>query len=173
MSLTNVSMNVHGAKPKCFLPITPQSRDRFKETYCTHSTRLWDTTANAGPLQRIQPRAGVDRGSTRAGILNTGRLASEEIGIAIEEYVLAQNAHPANVVEVATGDSDRARLAEVEAASPAAAASNQCEIFRSMRNLTFDELNISFVGDKLESGLGSNNMLENFRPESVPAHSIR
>jgi hypothetical protein len=29
-----------------------------------------------------------------------------------------------------------------------------------MRNLTFDELNISFVGDKLESGLGSNNMLE-------------
>jgi hypothetical protein len=36
----------------------------------------------------------------------------------------------------------------------------QCKVFRNMENLRSDELSISFVGDKVESGLGQNNMLE-------------
>lgn len=35
-----------------------------------------------------------------------------------------------------------------------------CAVFRNMQNLTADELSISFVGDKSESGMGANNMLE-------------
>lgn len=35
-----------------------------------------------------------------------------------------------------------------------------CAAFRDMKNLTAEELSISFVGDKNESGMGANNMLE-------------
>jgi len=37
---------------------------------------------------------------------------------------------------------------------------NQCSIFKTMEKLTVDELTISFVGDKNESVMGANNMLE-------------
>lgn len=35
-----------------------------------------------------------------------------------------------------------------------------CAVFQAMTNLTADELSITFVGDKDESGMGANNMLE-------------
>lgn len=38
--------------------------------------------------------------------------------------------------------------------------SKPCAEFRAMKKLTADELSISFVGDKDESGMGANNMLE-------------
>ncbi len=38
--------------------------------------------------------------------------------------------------------------------------SNLCEVFRSMQNLTADEVSIAFVGDKTENGVEANNMLE-------------
>ena len=37
---------------------------------------------------------------------------------------------------------------------------NQCEIFRAMKSLTADEVSVTFVGDKTESGIGANSMLE-------------
>ena len=37
---------------------------------------------------------------------------------------------------------------------------NQCEIFRAMKILTADEVSVTFVGDKTESGIGANSMLE-------------
>lgn|GEM_PF-4382995 len=36
----------------------------------------------------------------------------------------------------------------------------QCEVFIAMKNLTPYEVSLTFVGDKAESGLGANNMLE-------------
>ena len=35
-----------------------------------------------------------------------------------------------------------------------------CSAFRSMKNLTADEISITFVGDKNEYGIGANNLLE-------------
>lgn len=40
------------------------------------------------------------------------------------------------------------------------ASRRQCEVFRAMPKLTADEVSIAFVGDKTESGIGANNMLE-------------
>ena len=37
---------------------------------------------------------------------------------------------------------------------------NQCAVFLAMKNLTADEVGITFVGDKAESGIGTNNLLE-------------
>lgn len=37
---------------------------------------------------------------------------------------------------------------------------NQCAVFLAMKNLTSDEVSITFVGDKTESGIGANNLLE-------------
>lgn len=37
---------------------------------------------------------------------------------------------------------------------------HQCNIFLAMKNLTADEISITFVGDKTESGIGVNNLLE-------------
>lgn len=37
---------------------------------------------------------------------------------------------------------------------------NQCPVFLAMKNLTADEVSITFVGDKTESGIGVNNLLE-------------
>ncbi len=36
----------------------------------------------------------------------------------------------------------------------------QCEVFIAMKNLAANEVSITFVGDKAESGIGANNMLE-------------
>lgn len=36
----------------------------------------------------------------------------------------------------------------------------QCEVFLAMKNLTANEVSLTFVGDKSESGIGANNMLE-------------
>lgn len=41
-----------------------------------------------------------------------------------------------------------------------AAIGKECEIFRAMENLSASEVSIAFVGDKSESGLAANNMLE-------------
>ena len=40
------------------------------------------------------------------------------------------------------------------------ASENQCAVFLAMKNLTADEVSITFVGDKAESGIGVNNLLE-------------
>lgn len=40
------------------------------------------------------------------------------------------------------------------------ASGNPCDVFLTMQNLTADEVSIAFVGDKTESGVGANNMLE-------------
>ncbi|WP_292992091.1 hypothetical protein, partial [Nitrosomonas sp.] len=37
---------------------------------------------------------------------------------------------------------------------------NQCAVFLAMKDLTADEVSITFVGDKAESGIGANNLLE-------------
>ncbi len=37
---------------------------------------------------------------------------------------------------------------------------NQCAVFLTMKNLTADEVSITLVGDKAESGIGVNNLLE-------------
>lgn len=43
---------------------------------------------------------------------------------------------------------------------PANAVENPCDVFLAMENLDASELAIAFVGDKSETGLGANNMLE-------------
>lgn len=93
-------------------------------------------------------------------ILNTARWAREEISIAIEEYVMAQRTNNTNLAPPTIGDNHSVPCSAVNIDSPASAAVDQCEIFCNMNNLTFDELSMSFVGDKADSGLGSNNMLE-------------
>jgi hypothetical protein len=132
----------------------------FKETYghILHGYGLQRQTLDRD--SGFKRELDLTAARARADIHNIGRIASEEIAITIDEYVIAQKARQAGVVKATTGDSSEAPLAQVEASSPTAAASKQCEIFRSMKNLTFDELHIAFVGDKSESGLGSNNMLE-------------
>lgn len=40
------------------------------------------------------------------------------------------------------------------------ASAKECAVFRAMKNLTADEMSITFVGDKPEFGIGANNMLE-------------
>lgn len=40
------------------------------------------------------------------------------------------------------------------------ASENQCAVFLAMQNLTADEVSIAFVGDKNESGVGANDLLE-------------
>jgi hypothetical protein len=45
---------------------------------------------------------------------------------------------------------------------PFVAGAADCAVYRTMLNLTADEVSIAFVGDKGESGLGANNMLEIF-----------
>ena len=44
--------------------------------------------------------------------------------------------------------------------APAIVAENPCAVFLAMENLDASELTITFVGDKSETGLGANNMLE-------------
>jgi hypothetical protein len=95
-----------------------------------------------------------------AGILNTARWAREEISIAIEEYVIALKANKANLVEASIVGNNNAFYATADAPRPVSAVFDQCETFRQMKNLTSDQLSIAFVGDKTESGLAPNNMLE-------------
>ena len=44
--------------------------------------------------------------------------------------------------------------------APATVAENPCAVFLAMENLDASELSIAFVGDRSESGLGANNLLE-------------
>jgi hypothetical protein len=67
----------------------------------------------------------------------------------------AQTATPATTMTDQTAAVKPAPLAPVvnDGADP-------CAVFRAMSNLVASDLTISFVGDKSESGLGANNMLE-------------
>lgn len=98
--------------------------------------------------------------TAEAGILNTARWVREEISIAIDEYVMSQQANNSNLVAPPIGDNHSAPCPAVNTDTPASAGIDQCEIFRNMKNLTSDELSLALVGDKTDSGLGSNNMLE-------------
>lgn len=46
------------------------------------------------------------------------------------------------------------------AGAPATVTENPCDVFLAMESLDASELTIAFVGDKSETGLGANNMLE-------------
>lgn len=96
----------------------------------------------------------------RCGILNTARQAREEVGVAIDEYVIKHHAHEADSVDTEIADNNSPSSEVIQQCSPVSAASDLCEVFRKMKNLTSDEISIMFVGDKSDSGLASNNMLD-------------
>jgi hypothetical protein len=53
-----------------------------------------------------------------------------------------------------------AKMKTVHVINPSGDTSESLDVFRSMVKLTADEVSIAFVGDKTESGMGANNMLE-------------
>jgi hypothetical protein len=96
----------------------------------------------------------------KCGISNVAIQAREEIGIAIDEYVIEQNVCRKNLLETVITHNDESSDAEADADSPVMKVSNPVEVFRSMEKLTFDELSIAFVGDESGSGVQTNDLLE-------------
>lgn len=98
--------------------------------------------------------------AAECGILNTARWARQEITIAIEEFTIVQKVNRVNPDDATTVDNDTLPCEAASGLTPVSTGSNKWGIFRNMEKLAFDELSIVFVGDKTESGLASNNMLE-------------
>lgn len=86
-----------------------------------------------------------------------------------DDLMSAFNAHSAMVTTGGEGQREFATnlsvtgipVSRAEAGAPADnAGAAECKVFRDMQKLTADEVSIAFVGDKTESGVAANNMLE-------------
>lgn len=102
-------------------------------------------------------------GATRGTISEDEAFPPLEAGLFVLAHVEAIEAEDFGLVAV----SNELHLSRDTATSRATAADlplpkprDPCAVFVAMENLTSDELSITFVGDKIEAGVGANGMLE-------------
>lgn len=158
--------NLHGLKPEAFI------RAKIRES------RLQDLHPVHGITQGSAPEEVFRPPMTTALFLLSGVEAIESEEFPIEWEGSIRNEVPSSTTssrlissEAALANHAGEQLPEsprsaADTASPPAeiasapSLSRPCEAFLSMPNLRADELTITFVGDKADSGLGANNMVE-------------
>jgi hypothetical protein len=132
--------------------------DQFMDRLDREVSRCCVQLGNFKP--ELSRQLNLKEAAAKCGILNTAKGAREEISVAIEEYVIALKANKASPVEASIVGKNNAPYATADVPHCVSAVLDPCETFRQMKNLTSDELSITFVGDKAESGLAPNNILE-------------
>lgn len=92
-------------------------------------------------------------------IFNAAIRARNEIGILIDEYVIAQLFVKGKSAQNMADDNNRL-CTDAHPSGPIPASSDHCQVFRNMEKLTANDVSLALVGDKLETGVGANNLLE-------------
>jgi|GEM_PF-4995484 len=137
-------------------PLEYVGAERFRNTVArvAASFGLGQDEGLAAFDRQIQIRAAA----AKAGIMNSARHAREAVAIAIEEYVIARAAADQPLSE-SIGTAVEGKMAAQELASSSSPYA-PLAIFRDLAKLSSDEVQLAFVGDKAEDGIGANNMLE-------------
>ena len=146
------------------------SVDRLQQWQCT-ADAVCDFVAAALGLRRSGKRRPANADLLEIGMV-TGDKRSQMLCLQKDgDLMLVAGGNKVPLVETIAYDNDTYSVdgsmirllvdAGTSADGPLAnAAENPCDVFLAMENLDASELAIAFVGDKSETGLGANNMLE-------------